>query len=39
MMFTAAYGQECLLFGLAGQLEQALPWSDQHPQVWVGKLD
>src|SRR5690606_33866191 len=25
MMFTAGYGQECLLFGLAGQLEQALP--------------
>lgn len=38
MMFTAGYGQECLLFGLAGQLEQALPWADQHPQVWVGKL-
>lgn len=39
MMFTAGYGQECLLFGLAGQLEQALPWADQHPQVWAGKLD
>ena len=31
MMFGAGYGKEGVLFRLAGQLEQAVDWSDQHP--------
>ncbi|MDI3468639.1 MAG: amidase family protein [Pseudolabrys sp.] len=31
MMFGAGFGKEGLLFQLAGQLEQALPWKDRHP--------
>jgi len=38
MMFGAAYGNERLLFQLAGQLERAAPWADKRPPVWVGDL-
>ncbi len=31
MMFGAGFGQDGLLFQLAGQLERALPWKDRHP--------
>ncbi|MFZ2140773.1 MAG: amidase [Xanthobacteraceae bacterium] len=31
MMFGAGYGKEGVLFRLAGQLERAADWSDQHP--------
>ncbi|MFF4815514.1 amidase [Kitasatospora sp. NPDC001309] len=37
MQFAAGYGREGLLFRLAGQLEQACPWSDRTPPVWAGE--
>ncbi|GAA3623469.1 amidase family protein [Kineosporia mesophila] len=37
MQFAAGYGQEGMLFRLAGQLEQASPWSDRVPPVWAGR--
>lgn len=36
MQFTAGYGLEGRLFRLAGQLEQANPWSGRTPTVWAG---
>ncbi|WP_030904503.1 amidase [Streptomyces sp. NRRL F-5126] len=36
MQFAAGYGLEGLLFRLAGQLEQASPWSGRVPEVWAG---
>ncbi|MFI1682930.1 amidase [Streptomyces sp. NPDC020607] len=36
MQFAAGYGGEGLLFRLAGQLEQASPWSGRTPAVWAG---
>ncbi|MFJ3791671.1 amidase [Kitasatospora sp. NPDC090091] len=36
MQFAAGYGREGLLFRLAGQLEQASPWSDRTPPVRAG---
>ncbi|QOZ26018.1 amidase [Bradyrhizobium sp. CCBAU 51753] len=33
MMFAARFGEEGLLFRLAGQLEQARPWKDRQPPV------
>ncbi|WP_217169004.1 amidase [Streptomyces sp. AC512_CC834] len=38
MQFAAGYGLEGLLFRLAGQLEQAQPWSGRTPGVWAGDL-
>lgn len=37
MQFAAAYGREDRLFRLAGQLEQASPWSGRTPAVWAGR--
>ncbi|MFF0627292.1 amidase [Streptomyces sp. NPDC004296] len=36
MHFAAGYGREDRLFRLAGQLEQAGPWSARTPAVWAG---
>ncbi|AQS65824.1 amidase [Streptomyces pactum] len=36
MQFAARYGLEGLLFRLAGQLEQASPWTVRTPAVWAG---
>lgn len=36
MQFAAGYGLEGRLFRLAGQLEQADPWSGRTPAVWAG---
>lgn len=33
IMFTGRYGEESLLFRLAGQLEKAAPWIGRKPQV------
>ena len=33
VQFTAAFGREDLLFRLAGQLEQAIPWTGRKPPV------
>ncbi|MGV9300809.1 amidase [Amycolatopsis sp. NPDC003676] len=37
MQFTAAFGREDLLFRLAGQLEQAAPWTHRKPPVWAAE--
>ncbi len=34
VMFGARYGDEATLIRLAGQLEQACPWSGRKPPVW-----
>jgi amidase len=34
MMFVAGFGAEELLYSLAGQLEEALPWKERRPLVW-----
>jgi amidase len=36
MQFAAGYGREGRLYRLAGQLEQASPWSGRTPTVWAG---
>ncbi|MEV8019908.1 amidase [Streptomyces sp. NPDC086554] len=36
MQFAAGHGREGRLFRLAGQLEQASPWSGRAPTVWAG---
>ncbi|MBT2414539.1 amidase [Streptomyces sp. ISL-12] len=38
MQFAAGHGREDSLFRLAGQLEQASPWSARTPAVWAGDL-
>jgi len=38
IQFSAGFGQENVLFRLAGQLERTMPWAARRPQVWAGKL-
>jgi amidase len=33
MMLGSRFGEEALLFRIAGQLERALPWRDRHPPI------
>ena len=35
MMLTARYGDEAVLFRLAGQLEKEIPWANRRPKVWA----
>lgn len=35
VMFGAKFGNEGLLFSIAGQLEAAQPWKERHPPVWA----
>lgn len=37
IQLVAPHGREDLLFQVAGQLEEALPWSDRRPPVSVGR--
>lgn len=34
VMFAAGFGEEGLLYRLAGQLEKAKPWANKRPAVW-----
>ena len=34
LMFSGRFGDEATLFRLAGQLEQARPWSGRRPSIW-----
>jgi amidase len=34
MMFVGRFGGEEMLYSLAGQLEEALPWKERRPLVW-----
>ena len=36
LQFAARFGAEEVLLRLAGQLEQALPWHERKPRIWVG---
>jgi amidase len=36
LQFAARFGAEEVLLRLAGQLEQALPWHERRPRIWVG---
>ena len=36
MMFAGRYGEEALLYSLAGQLERAAPWAGKRPDVVSG---
>ncbi len=34
VMFAAGFGEEAMLYRLAGQLEKAQPWAERRPAVW-----
>ncbi|WP_369065238.1 amidase family protein [Burkholderia gladioli] len=38
IQFVAGFAREATLLRLAGQLEQALPWSGRRPPVWAGSV-
>jgi amidase len=33
VMFSGRFGEDALLFRLAGQLEKAQPWAGRHPKL------
>lgn len=35
-MYTAGFGNEALLLGLAAQIERGAPWAGRIPDVWAG---
>jgi amidase len=39
VQFVARYGEEALLLQLAASLEQAKPWKNNRPALWVGAMD
>ncbi|MBB3222914.1 amidase [Pseudoduganella umbonata] len=39
IQFAAGWGNDGLLFRLAGQLEEAAPWNQRIPPVWAGKQE
>ncbi len=36
-MYCAGFGNDAMLFSLAGQIERAAPWAKAVPKVWAGK--
>lgn len=36
-MYCAGFGNDSLLFSLAGQIERAAPWIQDRPHVWAGR--
>ncbi|AJT41063.1 amidase [Psychromicrobium lacuslunae] len=36
--FWAAFGREDLLFNIAGQFEQGMPWQQRRPKVWPASV-
>ena len=36
IQFAARFSDEATLLRIAGQLEQAMPWSDRRPPVYSG---
>lgn len=36
IQFWSSFGREDVLFNIAGQFEQAMPWSARRPEVWAG---
>ncbi|WP_428929600.1 amidase [Marinibacterium sp. SX1] len=35
-MYCAGFGNDAMLFSLAGQIERAAPWTGDKPRIWAG---